>query len=347
MVSVGPADKVYPASKVAAIVQALAAEGVSQEEALRGVNVEQSALLSSETRVALAQVIQCYRNAARLSRQRLFAYQTGLRFHVSTYGMWGFAILSSTNFRQTMQFAVKYHALATPLAQVSFKESGEVSTWTMTPVSDPSVDVTLYRFIVELQVGTHISLHRDIMGPSFAPGKVQFASAPPSNVEEYVESIGCPVEFAQPFNAMQFDSAWLDREPRFGNAITYSQMSELNDELLNQLELQAGMAGRVRQLLLGNLMRPMSFAAIAKRLQLPARTLRRKLMEEGTSFRSLVDELRMGLSVKYLRDTSLTVEEIAHTLGFSEPTNFRQAFRRWTRVSPQKFRTDLVHPGHR
>ena len=95
MVSVGPADKVYPASKVAAIVQALAAEGVSQEEALHGVDVEQSALLSSETRVALEQVIQCYRNAARLSRQRFFAYQTGLRFHVSTYGMWASRFLAA------------------------------------------------------------------------------------------------------------------------------------------------------------------------------------------------------------------------------------------------------------
>ena len=68
------------------------------------------------------------------------------------------------------------------------------------------------------------------------------------------------------------------------------------------------------------------------------RTLRRKLREEGTSFRELVDQLRMDMAIKYLRDTDLTVEAISESLGFSDAANFRQAFRRWTNAAPQAYR---------
>ena len=68
------------------------------------------------------------------------------------------------------------------------------------------------------------------------------------------------------------------------------------------------------------------------------RTLRRKLEDEKTSFRVLLDELRMHVAIKYLRDTDLTIEAVAAALGFSDAANFRHAFRRWTKGSPQDFR---------
>jgi AraC-like DNA-binding protein len=51
----------------------------------------------------------------------------------------------------------------------------------------------------------------------------------------------------------------------------------------------------------------------------------------------VVDELRRDMAIRYLRDTDLTVEEIAETLGFSDAANFRQAFRRWTKTTPREF----------
>lgn len=114
MIDVGPHDKVFSVVKIANVVNSLDAEGISAQDALADVGVTKSELISPATRVSQFQVIQCYRNAIRLTADPYFAYHTGLRFHVSSYGMYGFAILSSTNFRQTMRFAVKYHELATP-----------------------------------------------------------------------------------------------------------------------------------------------------------------------------------------------------------------------------------------
>jgi AraC-like DNA-binding protein len=68
------------------------------------------------------------------------------------------------------------------------------------------------------------------------------------------------------------------------------------------------------------------------------RTLRRRLAEEETSYRDLLDEVRSHLAREYLRDTPLTVVDIASLLGFEDVANFRRAFRRWTGLAPQKYR---------
>jgi AraC-like DNA-binding protein len=68
------------------------------------------------------------------------------------------------------------------------------------------------------------------------------------------------------------------------------------------------------------------------------RSLRRQLREQGISFRGLLDELRMQIALKYLRTTKFANEDIALALGFSDAANFRRAFRRWTKKSPNEIR---------
>ena len=88
-------------------------------------------------------------------------------------------------------------------------------------------------------------------------------------------------------------------------------------------------------------MRQTSSSAVAKQLYMAPRTLRRKLRAENTSFRELMDELKMQVAIKYLRDTDLTIENIADALGFRDAANFRRAFRRWTKRAPHEYRPQL------
>jgi len=338
MIKPGLDDKVYPVFKLATIIGALAEEGISAEQALAGVRISKIALSSPATRVSLNQVIECYRNVVKLSHDPHFAYHAGLRFHLSAYGMFGFAILSSMNYRETMQFAETYQQLATPLTELHFKEQSGRGVWKITPMSHSRIDADLYRFLIETQFGICVSLHRDVMGPLFAPQELHVTYRPPHDAAKYPDIVGCPVLFGEPENRLVFDATWLDGTPKLGNDITYATVVELCDRLMDELQLSAGVAGKVRRVLLTNLMRPRSFGDIAGEVNMSERTLRRKLREENTSFRNLVDQLRMDMAIKYLRDTDLTVEAISGSLGFSDAANFRQAFRRWTKAAPHAFR---------
>jgi len=70
-------------------------------------------------------------------------------------------------------------------------------------------------------------------------------------------------------------------------------------------------------------------------------TLRRRLRSEGQSFASVKDELRGALAQSLLRADTLSVAEIAIELGFTEPSAFHRAFRKWTGTSPGAFRRDV------
>lgn len=342
MIEIGWEQKIYPAAKIAIVVDALGGEGVPLADALRRTSLSPSDLRSPTTQVSVNQVIESYRNAVRLSRNPHFAFEAGLKTHVSSYGMYGFAILSSMNFHETMHFAVKYHQLATPVVKLQFREEVGRADWTIDPLPHPAVDARLYRFIVEMQFGVHISLHRDVMGSAFYPSALQVTFEAPEPEEQYKKALGCPVTFGQPRNSFVYNADWLSGAPQFGNEITYASVVAFCDDLHDRLQNRIGVAGKVRSYLLATLGRHTSLDHVATHLGVPVRTLRRKLRDEETSFRDLFDQLRAEVAIKYLRDTQMTVDDIAHALGFSETANFRHAFRRWNHASPQEVRRTLA-----
>jgi AraC-like DNA-binding protein len=322
----------------------LAREGISASQALTGVGLSEQQVTDPATRVCLTQVITCCRNAIALSADPMFAYRTGLHFHMSTYGMYGFAMLSSMDFRQTMQFAARYHQLAAPLVDMAFADEDGLGIWTLEPRRHPQMDASLSRQVVEMYFGIHTSLHRDVMGSDFAPSELRVTFEAPSDPAAYAGVLGAPVRFCQPSNQLLFDARWLDRRPSLGNALTYAAVLKVCDHFVDELQQRAGIVGNVRHLLLTNLMQSLSLQKVARDLGMSVRTLRRRLAEEGASYRQLTDELRRDVAIHYLRETAMTVEDIAYALGFSDPANFRQAFRRWTSATPQQFRAANAGP---
>jgi AraC-like DNA-binding protein len=202
----------------------------------------------------------------------------------------------------------------------------------------------LYRQVVELYFGIHTSLHRDIMGPEFAPSELRVTFETPSDPAAYAGVLGAPIRYRQPRNQLLFDARWLDHRPSLGNALTYEAVLEVCDRFVDELQQRAGIVGSVRHLLLTNLMQNLSLDEVARKLAMSVRTLRRRLADHGASYRQITDELRRDVAINYLRDTDMTVEDIGYALGFSDAANFRQAFRRWTSMTPQQFRTTSAAP---
>ena len=73
-----------------------------------------------------------------------------------------------------------------------------------------------------------------------------------------------------------------------------------------------------------------------------ARTLSRRLIEEGTSFRTIQDEVRHQLAVALLGDAGVSIAEVAFFLGYSEPAPFHRSFKRWTGTTPQLHRRAML-----
>lgn len=85
-----------------------------------------------------------------------------------------------------------------------------------------------------------------------------------------------------------------------------------------------------------------SLEQVARTLGIGPRTLQRQLREEGTTYAEIIEDARENLASEYLTDDRLSISEIAYLLGFSEPSAFSRAFKRWTRKTPQEFRRGIT-----
>jgi AraC-like DNA-binding protein len=113
---------------------------------------------------------------------------------------------------------------------------------------------------------------------------------------------------------------------------------EMCEQVLSEVNRAGGLATDVRRILVEQPDRYPSIEAIAKKLSMHPRALRRKLEAEDTSYRELLAEVRTRLAIEYLRKTAMTNEEIANRLGYSDAANFRHAFIGWTGKSPSDYR---------
>jgi AraC-like DNA-binding protein len=78
--------------------------------------------------------------------------------------------------------------------------------------------------------------------------------------------------------------------------------------------------------------------SVSERLKMTSRTLRNRLNRHGTTFQALLDDARKQLAITYLQSSLMKVDEVARLLGFSDSSNFRRAFKKWTGKLPRDFR---------
>ena len=333
-------QRIYPAHKVAALVGVLAEKGVSAEAVLAGSGITESRLRAPATRVSYKQMLAVFRNALALTPDPAAALLAGQRMHVTAYGMYGYALLSSPTHTDSVDFAVKHHRVMGPVADMAFSLEDNAVVYTYRPLLVPDPADPLYRFVTEFQFSSQLTLTTDLYGASFGFSQMRFAYPAPPHAAAYRKLFKCPVLFRQPVDELRFDAAWLDEPMPYADPITNAMAREMCEKSLAEVNQDLGLAASIRRILVEQPGRFPSVEAMAEELALNPRTLRRKLDAEATSYRTILAEVRMRLAIGYLRETSMTNEEIASRLGYSDAANFRHAFARWTDKNPSDFRTN-------
>lgn len=195
------------------------------------------------------------------------------------------------------------------------------------------------RFVVDSVLAGWLSYLKQIAGQPVRAQKVEIEYPAPEYAARYEEFFGCPVEFSASANRLRLDQPTLALGNREHCPSTWRQMLEICEKELDQLTRTRSLRERVVQLL-GPLLngREPDLEEVAARLKLPTWTLRRKLAEEGTQFRTLLNETRRDLAMVYIRDTDLAFGEIAYLLGFASAEAFQRAFKRWSGLPPGEYR---------
>ncbi|MFC9995164.1 AraC family transcriptional regulator [Nocardia sp. NPDC127526] len=318
------------------MTQLAAERGMSAAACLEGTGLTPEAVIDPNAEVTARQEVAVVRNVlARFGNEPGLGVEAGSRYHVSLYGPWGLALLSSRTLRDSVDVALRYVGLAFAFGQLSFEESdGEARL----VLDDHEIPGDVRPFLTERVMTGIQTLGRELFATGVPVHRVSFRHAAPADTSRYRAVFGIEPTFGAPANVAAFDSVYLELPLPQANEWARSTHEQLCRDLLARRQARTGVAGAVRDLLVRKPGEVPDQTAVAGELFMSPRTLSRRLNEEGTSFRALLDEVRQMLSEELLDHTDMTTEQVAARLGYAEAASFIRAFRRWKGCPPQEYR---------
>ena len=185
-------------------------------------------------------------------------------------------------------------------------------------------------------------IQRELTGNRMPLDRVQLSMPAPADTARFIEQFGLLPEFACAENRISFSRHLLDLPLPRANPHSAQLCEQQCQALLAKRQVRSGLAGQIRDRLLSTPGRLADMEVIACELNISSRTLRRRLEEQGSSFRQLQEEVRQALAEELLAIASLSQEEIAERLGYSEVSNFLHAFKRWKGLTPGQYRQTLA-----
>lgn len=311
-------------------------QGLSVERCLAGTGLSLQQLAEPGSEIDAAQELLLIGNlVAALGAQPGIGLKAGQRYHLSTYGIWGFAMLSSPTFRSAASLGLRYLDLTYAFYGMRLEEHGDEVHLLF---EDRGIPAELRAFILERDSAGMLRIQRDLLGQHLPLTRVDLCLPRPADCSWYTDSYGIEPRFAQADNRFVLRQELLDQPLPGANQQVAQHCEEQCHALLTKRRERSGLAGQIRARLLGSPGRLPDMQEVAQQLNLSSRTLRRRLLDEGSSFRLLLEEVRQALAEELLAIGGLTLEEIAERLGYAEVSNFIHAFKRWKGLPPHQYR---------
>lgn len=311
----------------------LKAKGYPAESLLAGSGIAETDLSRADIRITPNQEMRVCGNAVVMRRE--IGLEMGQRMHVSSYGMLGYAMLTSATVGDALRLALSYPALLGTFFELILEYDG-TRIWLI--ARDYQENPALEIFSIELCLASLKVICGDLLGHPMPLMRARFEYDAPDYHASYAESFACPLQFGATANAFAFDKSWLDHALPLADAVTHRAMVERcrkqNTEFIGRQAWQ----GKIRQLLASQLCAAPGLEGMAEQMGCSARTLSRHLRYFGYSYQELLDELRFEQAKLLLAEGQQPIYRIAESLGFSETASFRHAFVRWSGMKPSQFR---------
>jgi AraC-like DNA-binding protein len=255
------------------------------------------------------------------------------------HGVLGYALLSSPNLRESLERYVRYQYLQGPLLTISFEEGGTTAAmiavprggrWRMSPLA--------HRYIVqEWLVGWNQWCRLISRGGSFFE-HVRLGYPASDEQRNYEGHLGCTVSFDNPETVAIFPARRLDLPLEYADESIAALCAVQCERLIEVLNLRGGLVTEIHRQLASSPGKVPGMDEMARRMAVGARTLRRQLRAEGTTYQDVVAEFRVAMARRYLQETTLPVSEVAALVGYSDAGNLYRTFRRITGSTPRDYR---------
>jgi len=195
-------------------------------------------------------------------------------------------------------------------------------------------------------LATIMQFSRELVGQELTPKKFTLKFPKPDHDTQYINDyFNCEVEFDSDISSIVFNAEDAETELVGSNPLITQVHEQMLDDFLLRIDkddLVHVIRNKIYQLL------PLGYPSqteIAKQMCMSLRSLQRKLQEEDTSYKEILEYSRKKLTMEYIKQPHLSLSEIGYLVGFSSVGNFNRAFKRWTNTSPGKYRNHYLNSG--
>ena len=305
---------------------------VDPAEVFRAAGLDPEPYRDPDSRLRLSAVKKLWEQCVRLTKNPCIAFEAGMAIVPANLHAVGYAWLASRNLHEALTRLARYQRLVSTAVNIRLEEKdAELELVIERSPSWPQEAVDAFTTGV-------VTLCRDIAHADFKPRRVEMMRSAPPCTKQLTRFFGCPVRYDADRNSIVFRRRELDQFlPRQNPAL-----ARASDEVALNYIVQMDRADVLSKAKL-TLMDMLSDgeptrASLADRLHTSQRTLARRLREKGISFRELLDGVRKELGLGYMHESRYAVTDVAYLLGFSDQSNFARSFRRWTGLTPSKYR---------
>ncbi len=325
----------HPVAIPQVMINFAANHGIDQDTCLQGTDITEKVLLDSEALITRTQEMRLIENLIlALPDVPALGFKLGQQYNIATFGIWGFALRTSRTLRDAATRALQYLPLSTAYCRVYQFEDADHYGLGMDPESIPP---HLRQFLLERDMATGLNLMKELSLAGVSVTSTEFQGKPPEYADLIETLSGLKPMYNSTRNAMKIQLKDVDRPlPTFDANL----VRMLDEQCRMQLERRqrTGLAEQVRRQLLGSLGLVAALDDVANALALSPRSLRRKLEQENTSFRLIVDDERRQIALQLLTCSNMILDELAIHLGYTDTASFTRAFRRWMGCSPGEYR---------
>lgn len=332
------------ATIVVDLLQYLERHGVSTAESMRTSGITLGLPPTADDRVPGGQVERLWQFAIARTGDRLLGLHTTEVYSPGTLDILGYVVLSCRTVGEVLERLSRYARLLNDGMRIEIVREGKRAYCQVQTVE--SMDNYLLRnsdqAIDTVWGGLARELARLTAKP-LAASEVWFrhAVASAADAREYERVLRAPVKFGASADRFIIPVSHLDEPILSANPMLLRTFEQHADAMLMRMEKQGTRSHQVAQVLAQRLrgaVPPLS--EIAKELAMSDRNLQRALRNEDTSFQKLLDEVRRDLAISHLANPETSAGQVGFLLGFSEPSAFHRAFRRWTGHAPSSYRRE-------
>ena len=320
----------------AILTDLLQQQGIAPDAVLAGTGVEAERLKQIDGHISARQYLQLIRNARRLSQDPALAFKFGLQLKLSTHGFLGFAAMSASTLGEALELAARYCSTRFDFMRLLYYRQpgfGVVDVQEVVPIGEA------YAFMAEAFMTSFGVMSFNLLGEIPRDIEVWRSCDKPPYFDEAVRVFESrPVHFNAGIDRILIPETHLQRRLTLSDPVARQLAEAQCEKELQTIQVRDDLVYRVTRLLKDFEGGWPRLEQVAQQLHMSPRTLKRRLLEQNTSFRAIVDGVRLEQARLLLRETALSVDAIAATLGYSDTSNFNRAFRRWQGMSPAAFR---------